>query len=130
MFYSHSDTKAEFVTLKTINALLFISTESKLNRLEGGNKRNIKSKDILSALTEARDDHLYQSSLDTQPATLSVTEDTAATNDPWSSTNTSQCYLIQLFCSSDLIGIGTLHAIDSRRHCCMVNSKLVKLHIR
>ncbi len=85
-------------------------TESKLNRLEGGNKRNLRSRDILSALTEARDDHLSQPAEYTQPATLSVTEDTAATNNPWSSTNTGQCHY---HCSAAHVALGTLNAMGS-----------------
>ncbi len=91
----HSDAKAENYgqnyQIMCTNIPVYY-TESKLNRLEGGNKRNLRSRDILSALTEARDDHLSQPAEYTQPATLSVTEDTAATNNPWSSTNTGQCH--------------------------------------
>ena len=72
--------------------LLYLFVESKLNRLEGADKRKLKSKDILSALSEARDDHL------SQPATLNVTNDNSPTNDPWSSASTTGRFVILGVC--------------------------------
>ena len=65
----------------------YLIKESRLNRLQGTDKRKLRSRDILNALSEARDDHLSHSSTGSvQPATLNVTQTdtTIATNDPWS----------------------------------------------
>ena len=55
--------------------LLFIfnlTSESRLNKLQGANKKQLTSKDILQSLVEAKDDHMQQL-VDREPLTL----------DPW-----------------------------------------------
>ena len=48
------------------------TTESRLNKLQGANKKQLTSKDILQSLGEAKDDHMLQL-VDREPLTL----------DPW-----------------------------------------------
>lgn len=68
------------------------SVESKLGRLQGTDKRTLKSRDILNALTEARDDHLSDSNFDPTPQerTIPPHTGTVAVNDPWNSSDNDQ----------------------------------------
>ena len=54
-----------------------VHTEAKLGKLQGSDKQQLTSKDIINSITEARDDHMRQ---------FLTTE---ATNDPWMSSPTS-----------------------------------------
>ena len=73
--------------------LTFSSAEAKLGRLEGADRRGLTSKDIISSLSESRQDHLGQ--LVTPPPSHAHRLDTvssgaaassAASNDPWGNT--------------------------------------------
>ena len=68
--------------------LVFYITENRLNKLQGSNKKKITSKDIISALSEARDDHMR----DFTSAGNSYTQQTPslATNDPWNTQSVTE----------------------------------------
>lgn len=55
--------------------------EKKLGKLEGSNKRKLTSRDVISSLSEAREDHMKQLMSNTGPATTSASE--SHLYDPW-----------------------------------------------
>ncbi len=60
-----------------LSMIFVIAAESKLGRLQGADSKKLTSKDMISSLTEAREDHMHQFM------------SSEATNDPWSGSPTA-----------------------------------------
>ena len=78
------------------NFYVLNSAEDRLERLEGRNKRNLTSKDILHSLSESKEDHFRQldttvpsNSLESRDERTTGSDHHTQINDPWNATPSS-----------------------------------------